>query len=1367
MAERVTKLENDAPGIKTAVENNAKAYTDAQKALTELGTYEVNNLKDLADVSDANGNYSVSKAKKSDPTNWAVFRSDLVADKTYTAKKAAIDAIITALTDAIDAANATETLPYPWADEITVTTEDDPATQDVNEASSTTYKISEIKAAVDALKAEAADESANYWAYRNTNKSNIQAVTDAITAERTDLETSTGAGALDYYNGVLDDYEAEKQAIYADMLASLKARTAASKKDGWIADLKTLRENKVKKVKTQAAANLAKYNEQKAAATDAQTLWNSTYTEIAATDKSSKRDEWLGALDAIQVTLTTAKDAVEANYPKGESVAKAQDFAVIKNAINDVKARQSEAYNTLIAEDNKVAHETFMGYDKEDGTHVDGAIESATKTYQNAVQERAKYSSTNEDIKESVDDAAATLDEALYNCPNLLAELRSEENVAYEATVSPAVFDVSEYNTRALAIEQDITAQLNTFKANVKTELQNYWTPKEAEYNDKVAAAEADIASYSEDAKTDAFKDVKELIAKGYNGVQDITLSDIEDAIAALDNNIDDMLAADKDAAAEKDINAAITAADNKYGDVKADIEGVTNDIPAKGEQLEALETAYADVATAKETEKTFANHDDIVSIIDNFNTTADGCKTAVENAVAADNANTAAYNEIMAALAPVEAKLAEAKAAAAGYKYQTSFATLEESLEQNRIATENYKTAGTAAAHKDAMLTDIATNDTQIDETLKTAFGTEKTGLSADITELKNQFNTYVANNGLNEIATAYKNDIDDLKEAVDNAVIKDVNDPADGINFNDILDATDALIKIQNDIADKQTELLAANASTANAEVLADFNSQIAELEETASLEGYDEWVGQQAYDNTTLGEAITDLKAQLAAVKAAIAAEKNISFYKVQYQTQIDAIKADLVPVTDEIAAKDAQFKANAATYERLSVEINELQSKIDAAKTKVGAYEYAANTYLYLIEYYYNGVLYSGAQYDLNQAKAYIEAENANKSLNENSDVTNQEKIVKEKIVNGVQAYLDNSAYTELDAQTSNLKSLLTNAIDAKYVTEKYSSALWARLIEEKDGIATEITTLQTAINYSYATTYYDDNNGWVAKDRTSDADYDEQIAEVNRIKEEINNLGEAVDNLGLLGDANEDGKVNVLDYQKVVNMILDPTLQPEEDSDLFANIDINHNDVVEVGDLTSIVNYILNGDWQGYAAARSMNRGDNENLSLSYSSVESGVQRIAVNLKNANNYTAFQMDVVLPDGMKIVGTSLSSRAGESHKLYSHTQLDGSVRMLVSSVSGETFSGNEGAVLYIDVEGANASSVEILNILFSDVNANTREFRLGSNVTGIDAIGNTFDALKQKVYDLGGRVMNSVKRGISIIRNADGSTKKVAK
>ena len=40
-----------------------------------------------------------------------------------------------------------------------------------------------------------------------------------------------------------------------------------------------------------------------------------------------------------------------------------------------------------------------------------------------------------------------------------------------------------------------------------------------------------------------------------------------------------------------------------------------------------------------------------------------------------------------------------------------------------------------------------------------------------------------------------------------------------------------------------------------------------------------------------------------------------------------------------------------------------------------------------------------------------------------------------------------------------------------------------------------------------------------------------------------------------------------------------------------------------------------------------------------------------------------------------------------------------------------------------------------------------------------------VANAIENAGQKIYDLGGRLMNGVKKGINIIRNADGSTKKV--
>lgn len=1397
-------LETAAPGIKTAVENNAKANTDAQKAMSDLGTYELDNLKNLKDVSNAEGNFDTSgsdsnnnNAKKSDPANWAVFRSGLANDKNYQAKKNAIDATIAAMTAAINAANSAETLPYPWADEITVTTEDDPATPDVNEASSTTYKVSDIKATVNALKAEAGAESDNYWGYRNTSKAyfnvNInaadiagsglgngtldkefpQAITDLAA-----IEQNVGQGAEPYYSGLIISYKDERVGIITRMIASLNARTAVADNSGYVNELRAL-VNKVKAIKADATANKAKYNEQKPAAAALQTLWNNTYTEIAALDHSSQGPVYLQELDAIQVTLTAATDAIETNYATGKSVENAQDLAAIEVAINDVKARQSESYSAYVTADNKAAHESFMGTETTKGT-----IQLATEAYQKAVQERAQYSVSNADIKAAVDAAAADLDEYLYNCPNLIQTLTTAENEAYAATVSPTVFDVDDFNTQATAIEQDIINALDAFKTTVQGAIEeDVWTPKKNGYTVKVAAAENAIKGYSTKAKENAFMDVETLIANGDAAVAAVDLKTVESTIDSLEV-IDALLAADMDAAAVKDLTPRLTKAEKKYKDVKAYINGVTNNIAEKATQLQNLEDAYEAIADEKALDKTFANRDIIKNALDGFNTAANNCKTEVENAVAADNANTAAYGEMAVAIDGVKDKLAEAKAAAAPYKYATSFETRETELANLAKDAKDYKAMGSADAKKGSVLANAATISDDIDATLELAFWTEQDGLKADITELKNQFNAYVAAKGLDATATAFKADIDDLESQLNTIDFVDADDPEDGIQYDEYLAGTAALIKLQNDIADKETELLAANADGANANVLAEFTGQLDKLATAASLEGYDEWVANQPYENTTLDAAIKDLNAQIAAVRAAIQAEANISFYKDQYQAQINAIEEALTPVTEAIATKQAQFTANAEAYATLNAKLAELQGKVDAAKEKVGAYEYAANTYMSYIEQYNDPddpeLLTGGVQYNINSEIQWLNNSNENVSLTATDNIDGFVDYVEER----VQRYLDNSANAELVKQREALETALANAIDINNHegVQKYSSALWARLIAEKNGINDDINALDYEIWNSYQVYESTPNRYWkydeetgrrIAKARTSDADYAAQMETVEAIKAKINDLSESVDNLKLLGDANKDNRVNVLDYQKVLNMILDPTLQPEENSDLFANLDINQSSVIEVGDLTAIVNYILNKNWkyilngneQSYAAAPSLFQTDaNESLSMTQDT-----KRIAINLENANSYTAFQMDLVLPDGMKIVGTSLSNRAGESHKLYSRNQMDGSIRLLASSVKGETFSGNEGAVLYIDVETTSeymGGKAELLNILFSDTNAQTRSFTIGGETTGIDTVG-TFEALKQKVYDLGGRLKNGVKKGLNIIRNADGSTKKVMK
>lgn len=1394
LAAKMDSLNTVAPNIVKAVAQNDSLYKVVNTEMAGLKSHLEDKLKADTDVNliiKADGNFSGSaKMSVYEKEDFVLYRTGL--DKDYGTVRKELLADTVAMRNAIEAAFANESLNTEWKSKsITVVTEDDPATTDVNEASSTTYSIETLKATINAIRSTAETEQANWYGYRHirsTGKNDIgtkQKVNDtyftnSFTAARKDLATKAGAGAADYYVGLVGNgaditgsYEDDLAAIRLRMFNSLKARTAVADQAGFVTDLKALKA-KIDKVQADAAANLAKYNEQHAAADSTQTLWNSTYTEIAATDKSSKVQDWLDELDTIQVTLTAATEAVEENYKIGKSVAEAKDFAAIQASINDVKARQSESYSEFVAADNKAAHESFMGNETKKG-----AIQLATEAYQTAVQERAKYSATNADIKAAVETAAATLDAALYSCPTDIEALTKAENEAYAAVVSPEVFDVDPFNTQALTIETNITNALNTFKDAVKAAIKdNVWQPKKTTYDSKVTAAKNAIAAYADDAKKDAFKDVETLIAAGETALNAWTLAGVEAAIEGLED-IDNMLAADKDAAAEKDINKRIAAADTKYTTVKTYIEGKTiaDDVNnVKATKLAEIEAKYddkndnthTDVAYAKTLAKTFAKHDEAAAILDGFITIADNAKTAVDNAIAADVNNTKAYNEMVEAIKPVADKLAEAEAAAAPYKYATSFETDETTLDGIKTDASTSKANGNAVAKKATVVADLATLSTAIETTLTTAFGTEKTGLSADITELKNQYNAYVAANGLGETATAYKKDIDDLEAAVAAIAIEDLDKPTDGIQYDEILAATAKLVKLQKDIADKQTELLKANASTANADVLADFTTQIGDLETAASLEGNDAWVGEQTVGGKKISEAIAAIQAQIADVKAAIEAEENISFYKDQYQAEIDAIEADLAPVTAAITAKQAQFTANADAYTTLSAAITTLQGKVDAAKAKVAEYKYNGVEYDYTnyIEVYNDKKeLTGGLQKTINDAVAALETAKENVSLTANSKLTDFNLNVT-TAENTVQNYLDDSAKDELYAQENALNTALINAIDVKYKAETYSSRLWARLIDEKNGIRNEINDLYYEVWNSYQVWKSTPDYNWVivdnqkvAKTRTSDADYATQMQTVAAIAQKIADLSAAVDNLGLLGDANEDGKVNVLDYQKVLNMILDPTMLPEDGSDLFLNTDINKNNVVEVGDLTSIVNYILTHDWAGnYAAARGM-MAEGESLTMTQ-----GTNRIAVNLANVSNYTAFQMDLVLPEGMKMVGAQLSDRAGESHKLYSRAQMDGSIRLLASSVTGEAFSGNEGAVLYIDVEGV--GTPELLNILFADVNAQTRFFSLGNDATGIDNVS-MFESLKAKVFDFGGRMKNRMQKGFNIIRRADGTTQKVVK
>lgn len=187
-----------------------------------------------------------------------------------------------------------------------------------------------------------------------------------------------------------------------------------------------------------------------------------------------------------------------------------------------------------------------------------------------------------------------------------------------------------------------------------------------------------------------------------------------------------------------------------------------------------------------------------------------------------------------------------------------------------------------------------------------------------------------------------------------------------------------------------------------------------------------------------------------------------------------------------------------------------------------------------------------------------------------------------------------------------------------------------------------------------------------------------------------------------------GDVNIDGTVNVSDYVATANYILEMDPHPF----LFAAADIDENQTINVSDLVGVANIALN-----FMGAPAVNRAP----AMGYDGV--GTMAIVANgkmiatdryavtldLSNSSAVTAFQMDVNLPNGMKLVGATLSNRASSSHSLEMNELANGAYRLLGASMMSKTFAGNEGTLLTLEIEGSTSGMAVIDGIMLAEPDA----------------------------------------------------------
>ena len=165
--------------------------------------------------------------------------------------------------------------------------------------------------------------------------------------------------------------------------------------------------------------------------------------------------------------------------------------------------------------------------------------------------------------------------------------------------------------------------------------------------------------------------------------------------------------------------------------------------------------------------------------------------------------------------------------------------------------------------------------------------------------------------------------------------------------------------------------------------------------------------------------------------------------------------------------------------------------------------------------------------------------------------------------------------------------------------------------------------------------------------------------------------------------GMLGDVNSDGQYTMSDVVMMVNAVLE---KPQVNFN--ANVaDMNGDGSITMSDVVSVLRLVLT-DGESMAPARRVQRSAvtlPELCAMELAAVGDNRIVLPVALSNSEAYSAFQLDVVLPEGVELAEATLTDRAKSTHSVAWNTLADGSVRIVAYALDNATFRGNEGELL----------------------------------------------------------------------------------
>ena len=181
---------------------------------------------------------------------------------------------------------------------------------------------------------------------------------------------------------------------------------------------------------------------------------------------------------------------------------------------------------------------------------------------------------------------------------------------------------------------------------------------------------------------------------------------------------------------------------------------------------------------------------------------------------------------------------------------------------------------------------------------------------------------------------------------------------------------------------------------------------------------------------------------------------------------------------------------------------------------------------------------------------------------------------------------------------------------------------------------------------------------------------------------------------------ILGDANGDGKVNIVDASAVINYVLGKS--PAKF--VIKAADVNCSGSVNIADASGIINIVLGKATSNAPAVLNSN-------SLDDCLIAEGVDvnKLSLALVNNNQFTSFQFDLKVENNVELKNILPSVRLADSHKIFFNKISDQTYRIACVSMSNETIDRECSNLMDLIFENSDNTRIEIDNIIFSTPNA----------------------------------------------------------